>query len=113
MEATCFQMSHALVMEEEGRILVVKATMSWLASVKPKNAKSFRVFPALKAMCVESQLQGWWNIEKEVLRFQHNDQDSILKLDKKRIATSLEIVEESRIFFRKPMREVPNCIIEN
>jgi predicted aconitase with swiveling domain len=37
MEATCFQMSHALAVEEEDRILVVKATMSWLASVEPKT----------------------------------------------------------------------------
>jgi hypothetical protein len=40
MEATCFQMSHALVVEEEDRMVVVKAMMSWLASVESSGTIS-------------------------------------------------------------------------
>jgi hypothetical protein len=87
-------------------------------------------------MCVElahtnkhSSLQGGmggWNIEKEVLRFQHNDQDSILKLDKEnyeREETNRhlsgnrgrieDLFPNSSNVSHQPMREVPNCILEN
>jgi hypothetical protein len=57
---------------------------------------------------------GWWNIEKEVLRFQHNDQDSILKLDKEnyeREETNRGRIEDlfpnSSNVSHQPMREVP------
>jgi hypothetical protein len=83
------------------------------------DSVSFRVFPALKAMCVESGV----NREKEVLRFQHNDQDSILKENYEREEANRHLSgNRGRIedFFpnspnvsHQPMRKVPNCTLEN